>query len=133
MAPFQKRPVRDWSGVAVVLLAIPRDFTSLNASLNASLSNAGGGHGRNCLPLSSAKGVTRAQWVNWGCFGKLGGVDWYCPGAGGFVKTNGAGVASDPSLFRRTRILFATVFPTLMPSLLLALSGTEAKDCCSWS
>jgi hypothetical protein len=74
MAPFQKRPVKAWSAVALVLFAMPHDFTSLKTLLYLALVNSGGGPGRNWLALNKANGVTLDHSVNCGA-GKFGGVD----------------------------------------------------------
>jgi hypothetical protein len=64
----QKKAIRVCSGVRVVELAEPSDFTSLTcaaysglASRAGSVANPPGGGGRNWLPEASVNGVTRPQ------------------------------------------------------------------------
>src|SRR6188472_147162 len=47
-----------WSGVRVVLSALPRLLTSLNSAAHCALSSAGGGALRNCEGLCIRNGVT---------------------------------------------------------------------------
>src|SRR5688572_21230003 len=78
--PCQNRAASIWSAVRVALLREPSSLTWFKASVYSALVSAGGGGGRNCEPLCSAKGVTKGQW---GLAGgpKAGGVGCQSPGA----------------------------------------------------
>src|SRR5579859_275805 len=75
----QNFPITVWSAVRVVLVAEPRLCTSLSAAAYSGLVKAGGGPGRNWLPLSRTNGVTCPQVVKTAA-GKFGGVGRKSPG-----------------------------------------------------
>src|SRR5262245_10505079 len=77
----QKRAISVCSGVRVVELMLPRDFTCSKASVYLSLVRAGGGGARNCEPLSSANGVTPGHHVVTGMGLLAGGVGCQSPGS----------------------------------------------------
>src|SRR5689334_12209948 len=100
MAPFQNLPISICSGVAAEPASEPRICTSFNDLAYTAELSAGGGPGLNCAAFGSKNGVTPLQFTNRGCFGKLGGVDWYAPGP--VPNMYGSGGVFDPS-FARSR------------------------------
>src|SRR5438874_13372679 len=108
---FQNRATCVCSAVRVVLVALPRLLTSLNAAAYAALSSAGGGGGRNCEPPVIANGVTYGHWG--ASAGRLaGGVGCQSPGS---VPGVYGTVAPDPSVLRQSRICRAASLPTSVP------------------
>src|SRR5437764_6137334 len=108
---FQNRATCVCSAVRVVLVALPRSLTSLNAAAYAALSSAGGAPGRNCEPEDSANGVTYRH-CGASAGAKAGGVGCQSPGS---VPGVYGTVAPDPSVLRQSRICWATSWPTSTP------------------
>jgi len=68
-----------WSGVRLVLLSAPSEWTSLKSTAYCGLASARGAGGRSWLALWSTNGVTCGVCVN-PAGANVGGVNWYSPG-----------------------------------------------------
>src|SRR5215203_4472760 len=77
--PAHTRAISVSSVVRTELSDLPTLFTSSKSAAYLELVGNGGGGGRNCVGVSSAKGTTLPAWVNTAT-GKLGGVDCQRPG-----------------------------------------------------